>query len=236
MKEARRVVISGASRGLGLEFVLQYLRRGWDVHALLRKPEGCRPIQELLAEHGARLDATACDVAAPESVATAAAAVRQRWNSLDLLINNAGTNGDSNSDLADLDMDDLRYVFEVNTIGPIEMSRALLPLLKAGTDARIVHVTSKMGSIADNSSGGWWAYRISKAALNMACVNMAHELRERGVATMVIHPGWVRTDMGGRMAPLSTEESVTGMIGVIESLKPAESGCFRDYAGTLVPW
>lgn len=236
MKEARRVVITGASRGLGLEFVLQYLRRGWDVHALLRKPEGCEAIQRLLASHGSELEATACDVADQGSVAAAAAAIRARWGSLDLLVNNAGTNGAANSDMEHLDMDDLRYVVEVNAIGPIEMSRALLPLLRKGTDARVVHVTSKMGSIADNHTGGWWAYRISKAALHMACANMAHELRDTGVATMVIHPGWVRTAMGGGMAPLTTEESVGGMIEVIDGLESADSGCFRDYTGAEVPW
>lgn len=236
MKEARRVAITGTSRGLGLEFVLQYLRRGWDVHALLRSPEACGGIQEMLACHGSRLEATACDVADQRSVAAAADAIRGRWSSLDLLINNAGINGTTNSDLQSLDMDDVRRVFEVNTIGPLQMSRSLLPLLEQGTDAKIVHVTSKMGSVADNASGGWWAYRISKAALNMVSVNMAHELRELGIATMVVHPGWVRTAMGGRTAPLSTEESVIAMIEVIEELELASSGCFRDYTGAEVPW
>jgi len=236
MKEARRVVITGAGRGLGLEFVLQYLRRGWDVHALLRKPQACEAIQQLLEGHGSKLEATACDSADQGSMAAAAATIRARWNSLDLLINNAGVNGNSNSDMVDLDMDNIRYVFEVNTIGPIVMSRALLPLLEKGTHARIVQVTSKMGSITDNQSGGWWAYRLSKAALNMTCVNMSHELRDTDVATMVIHPGWVRTAMGGGAAPLSAEESVVGMIDVIDHLEPADSGCFRDYTGADVPW
>jgi NAD(P)-dependent dehydrogenase (short-subunit alcohol dehydrogenase family) len=236
MKEARRVVITGASRGLGLEFVLQYLRRGWDVHALLRKPGECEPIRELLAGHQSKLGATACDVSDQGSVAAAGEAIRRRWSALDLLINNAGINGDANRDLEHLDMADLRHVLEVNTIAPIEVSRTLLPLLEKSHDGKIVHVTSKMGSIADNHTGGWWAYRISKAALHMVCANMARELRERGVATMVLHPGWVRTAMGGGMAPLGTEESVVSMIEVIDGLKLAESGCFRDYTGAEVPW
>lgn len=221
---------------MGLEFVLEYLRRGWDVHALLRKPGECEPIQGLLAEHGSKLEATACDVADQGSVAAAGAAIRTRWSFLDLLINNAGTNGAANRDLEHLDMEDVRHVFDVNTIGPLEVSRTLLPLLEKSDDAKIVHVTSKMGSVADNHTGGWWAYRISKAALHMVCANMAHELRERGVATMVIHPGWVRTAMGGGMAPLGTEESVVAMIDVIEGLETADSGCFRDYTGAVVPW
>ena len=233
MKEARRVVITGAGRGLGLAFVQHYLRRGWDVHALLRRPE-------LLGQDSPALEASACDVADQGSVAAAAKTIRERWDSLDLLINNAGINtsitGGTNSSLQGLDMDDLRAVFEVNTLGPIEMSRALLPLLHEGSDPGIVHVTSKMGSVDDNSSGGWWAYRISKAALNMVCVNMAHELRDAGIATMVIHPGWVRTDMGGKTAPLSVEESVAGMIEVIDGLKLDDSGCFRDYTGATLPW
>ncbi len=236
MKVTRRVVITGASRGLGMEFVRQYLQRGFGVHALLRKPGKCADLPRLLAEHAGQLEATACDVANQDSIAAAAAAVRRRWNSLDLLINNAGTNGAFNSDLESLDMDDVRDVLEVNTIGPIMVSRALLPLLRKSPDAKVVHVTSKMGSVADNQSGGWWAYRISKAALHMVCANMAIELRKTGIATMVIHPGWVRTAMGGRTAPLSTEESVIGMMEVIDNLTLEDSGCFRDYTGAVVPW
>ena len=232
MKEARRVVVTGAGRGLGLEFVRQYLRRGWEVHALLRKPERLRE----MVQKSSQLVASECDVADAGSVVTAAEAVGTRWDSLDLLINNAGVNGRADDSMTQLDMADVREVFEVNTIGPVEVSRALLPLLARNSGAKIIHVTSKMGSIDDNDSGGWWAYRISKAALNMACANMAHELRDAGIGTMVVHPGWVRTDMGGSMAPLGVQESVSGMVEVIDGLTLQDSGCFRDYSGAPVPW
>ena len=240
MKDARRVVVTGASRGLGLEFVRQLLQAGWHVQALLRNPDGSTSLQLLLQESGDRLTAVSCDVADPRMIAEAADQVASRWPRLDLLINNAGissaSSGGTGHGIERLDLADLRRVFEVNVHGAIEMTRCLLPLLRQAEGAKVIHVTSKMGSMADNDSGGWWAYRMSKAALNMAAVNMAHEFRAAGIATMVIHPGWVRTDMGGAAAPLDAESSVSGMIEVIEALSMRDTGCFRDYSGANVPW
>jgi NAD(P)-dependent dehydrogenase (short-subunit alcohol dehydrogenase family) len=230
-----RIVITGASRGLGLEFASQYAADGHTVFALARKPEECGLV-ELAARHGDRLRAIPCDVVDVAAVAAAVAEVGSNEAAIDLLINNAGIAGVTGGQFGDLDYDDMRRVFEINTIAPVRMSEQCLPLLRAGKNPRVVHVTSRMGSIADNESGGWWAYRMSKVALNMACKNMTFELRESSVATMVIHPGWVRTDMGGGGASLSVEESVSGMRDVIADLDLSQTGAFRDYTGAALPW
>ena len=133
-------------------------------------------------------------------------------------------------------MDEFEAIFAVNSIAPVRMSELCLPLLRRGRDSRIVHITSRMGSIAEDDSGGWWAYRMSKAALNIACKNMAIELRGVGIATMVLHPGWVRTGMGSSAAPLSAEESVRGMCEQIAALNMSRSGSFLDYSGASIPW
>lgn len=234
-KQSRRVLITGASRGLGLEFVRQYLAAGDEVAALARDPEGSKGLQLLLGEHDGRLTAHSCDVADDASVKRARDEVRARWKGLDLLINNAGIGGDR-SDLAFLDFADMSHVFEVNAIGPLRMASAMLPLLRGGRDAVIAMVTSRMGSIGDNTSGGAWAYRMSKAALNMAGRNLMHELTREGIHTLILHPGWVRTDMGGEAAPLGIPESVAKLIGTIDTAGKQQSGAFIDLNGASLPW
>ena len=228
-----RIVITGSSRGLGLEFVKQYAEAGHRVFALARRPDAL-PLSELATMDG--VTAIACDVVDAAACEAAVAQIGQATEGIDLLLNNAGVAGNTGDRFGNLDFDDVRTVLEVNSIAPVRMSELCAPLLRRGRDARIVHVTSRMGSIEDNDSGGWWAYRMSKAALNMACKNMALELRGAGIATMVVHPGWVRTDMGGGGASLSIAESVQGMRDVIDTLDMGRSGMFFDYTGTALPW
>ena len=127
-------------------------------------------------------------------------------------------------------------MFEINTLGPLRMTRAFLPLLRRGNAPRVVHMTSLMGSISDNTSGGSYGYRMSKAALNMASRNLAHEFGSSGIISAVIHPGWVATDMGGAGAPLTIEESVTSMIRSIEGFGAEHSGFFFDRDGQRLEW
>ncbi len=227
-----RIVITGSSRGLGLEFVRQYAAAGDRVFALARRPD-VGPLRDLATAE--QVTAIACDVVDAAACATAVAEIGQAVDSIDLLLNNAGIAGRTGGRFGELDYEDVREVLDVNSIAPVRMSELCLPLLRRGGDAQIVHVTSRMGSIGDNGSGGWWAYRMSKAALNMACKNMALELRGVGIATMVIHPGWVRTDMGGSGAPLAIEDSVRGMRDVIAALDMGRSGTFLDFSGTSIP-
>jgi NAD(P)-dependent dehydrogenase (short-subunit alcohol dehydrogenase family) len=172
----------------------------------------------------------------PASVAAAGAAVAKASDSLDLVLNNAGIYGPRGGSLAELDEDAIRQVFDVNTLGPLRVTRALLPLLERGHSPRLAHMTSLMGSIADNGSGGSWPYRISKAALNMANRNIAHELEIKGIPSVVIHPGWVETDMGGSGAPLSIRESVEAMAGTLDAVTMEQRGAFLDRKGEPIAW
>jgi NAD(P)-dependent dehydrogenase (short-subunit alcohol dehydrogenase family) len=234
--ERLRVVLTGASRGLGLEFTRQWLAAGHQVFALARDPRRSKGLTALGREHPESLVALPADVTDDESVREAARAVAERVQGLDILLNNAGVGGGYAS-IEELDHDEVRQVFETNTLGPLRVTRALLPLLRRGRDPRrLVHITSLMGSIGDNQSGGAYAYRMSKAALNMASANLAHELRGHGIVSVVLHPGWVHTDMGGRGAPLAVDEAVGALIDTIDDLTLEHSGGFYDRLGEPLPW
>ncbi|MGE6756377.1 SDR family oxidoreductase [Corallococcus sp. AB049A] len=228
-----RYVITGASRGIGFEFVQQLLRRGETVDAGVRAPELARRLEPLLLEAGSRLRIHPLDVTRPESVQ--AFAERICREPVDVLINNAGVAGQW-SGLHELDYEDLARTIEVNALGPLRITSALLPALRHGTGRKVAHVTSRMGSLSSNTEGGAYAYRMSKAALNMGVRSMSNDLRREGLACVLLHPGWVQTDMGGQDAPLPPEESVRGMLRVIDSISLEHSGRFFDYEGAEVPW
>ncbi len=232
-----RVAITGASRGLGLEFARLYLSAGHQVLALARHPGKSKGLRDLLSgKQATSLTCIECDVAEEESVQRAGETARGTMEALDLLINNAGTYGTRGQHLSDLDLDEVRRVFEVNCIGALRASRAFLPLLKKASGAKLVHITSLMGSLADNRSGGAYGYRLSKAALNMTSINLALDLQRDRIVSAVLHPGWVKTDMGGAGAPLGIEEAVRAMIQTIERLCPEQSGGFFDRHGNPQPW
>ena len=160
----------------------------------------------------------------------------EETDGLEILINNAGVMG-SHEGLEEIDLDRVRRTFEVNAIGPIRVTRAFVDLLMAGErPRRIVNMTSLMGSIDDNRSGDAYAYRMSKAALNMLTGRLAAELAGQGTIVVSMSPGWVATDMGGPSAPLEPPESVQGMLNVVNALTPAQSGTFLDHAGAVLPW
>jgi len=223
------VLITGANRGLGLEFARQYGAAGWRVHAACRDPAA--------AAASAGLSATVSwhrlDVADDGAIAMLAAELAGA--PLDLLINNAGINRNTGKFGAS-DSASWLETIRVNTIAPLHVAEALIGNLLLGQRKLIVHVSSKMASIAENASGGDYAYRTSKAALNMLAKGMANDLRSRGVAVVVISPGWVATDMGGPAAPLQPAESVAGMRAVIDRLGLADSGSFFDWQGQILPW
>lgn len=220
-------LVTGANRGLGLEFVRQLVARGETVVAAARRPGQA----ELLSR--------ACplvlplDVADPRSVRELARRLTGR--PIDVLVNNAGV-GVGRGELGALDYEECRDAFEVNALGPLRVTEALLPNLRAGGRRLICNVTSRMGSIADNASGGSYAYRASKCALNMITRSLALDLSSEGFTCIALHPGWVRTDMGGSQAPLSVEESVRGMLRVLDGAAPATRGAFLDYSGATLPW
>ena len=231
---AKRYVVTGANRGLGLEFVRQLLGAGHRVAALAREPERAAELLAVVSDSGELGHVVRCDVADDDSVCAALAAVAEHFEGVDVLLNNAGVAGERVA-FAELDWADALRTFEVNALGPLRVTRACLPLLARGESPRAVHVTSKMGSIADNSSGGAWGYRMSKTALNMACANLALELGNE-LLTAVIHPGWVRTDMGGASAPLEIPDSVARMLRTVAALRSDQGGAFVDLDGQPLPW
>jgi NAD(P)-dependent dehydrogenase (short-subunit alcohol dehydrogenase family) len=229
-----RYAITGASRGLGLEFVRQLLNRGDSIDAGVRSPAEAKQLQGLARETGGRLKIHGLDMSDAKSVDAFAAAVGQ-GEPLDVLINNAGVYG-KDGKLTGLDYESMADTFAVNTMGPLRLTAALLPALRRGSARRIIHITSQMGSIGQNGQGGSYSYRITKAAMNMAMRNMHLELQGEGFITVSMHPGWVQTDMGGPQAPLRPEESVRGMINVIDRLKAEDGGRFFSYEGQELPW
>jgi NAD(P)-dependent dehydrogenase (short-subunit alcohol dehydrogenase family) len=154
---------------------------------------------------------------------------------IDVLINNAGIHGDRRA-FGETDVALWKKTFEVNTIAPVQILAALLENVAASAQKKVINITSKVGSIGDGPTGGSYAYRSSKTALNMAMANAAHELKPRGITILLLHPGWVQTDMGGPSAPVDIEQSITGLRRIIDKATVAETGHFYDYTGRQIPW
>lgn len=223
------VLITGANRGLGLEFARQYAADGWHVIACCRAPNGAPDLKKL----GRKVEVQALDVTSQQSVQHLAKTLAGA--PVDVLINNAGLHGDRRA-FGETDVALWKQIFEVNTIAPVQVLTALLENVAAGTQKKVANITSKVGSIGDGPSGGSYAYRTSKTALNMAMVNAAHELKARGITILLLHPGWVQTDMGGPTAPVTIEQSIAGMRRIIDKATQAETGHFYDYTGRQLPW
>lgn len=220
-------LITGASRGLGREFVRQLRAAEHRVTATVRREADAEPLRQL----GARvelLDVT--DASAVDGLVA-----KLDGEPVDVLLNNAGVMGQSR-ELATVELEDLTRCFEINAVAPLRIARALLPNLSAGSERLVLQMTSRMGSIEDNTSGGAYAYRASKAALNMLNRSLSLDLAGAGFRCVLLHPGWVRTDMGGSGAPLSIEDSVAGLLRVIGGLEPEDNGAFFDFQGERIPW
>ena len=232
------VFITGANRGLGLEFVRQYATDGWRVIAACRKPRDADELQEVPgAVEIHKLDVT--DHAAIRHVAE-----DLDGQPIDVLINNAGIGGKGPGNpfptgVPALDKADAvawEEAFRVNSIAPFLMSCALLPNLEAGERKTLVVISSTLGSITDNTSGGQYPYRSSKAAVNMVVRGLACDLADRDITVVALNPGWVRTRLGGTMAPTSPGDSIDALRRIIERLTPADSGRFYNHDGAEVPW
>jgi len=229
-RNMEKTLISGASRGIGLEFTKQCLGRGDQVVACCRNPAEAGQLASLA---GPNLTVVELDVSDSISIETLPDRLPELTYSL--FINNAGIYGQSQS-LDQADPDEWLRIFRVNTIAPLLVTRALLPRMSTSGDARLVYLSSRMGSIAENTSGGTYVYRSSKTALNQVVKSLALDLAGRGMAVAALHPGWVQTDMTGPNALIDTRTSVKGLMAVIDALTLEKSGRFYNYDGSEIPW
>ena len=223
-------LITGANRGLGLEFAKQYAADDWKVIATCRRPDAAEALATLEGSIQIYpLDVT--DFARVEQLAR-----KLSGEAIDLLINNAGGSGPRVTTYNSVDYAAWSEVLRVNTMAPLKMSAAFVDHLARGQDRKIVTISSKMGSMADNTSGGAYIYRSSKAAVNAVMKSLSMDLRDQNLIVVVLNPGWVRTEMGGPGATIDAFESVAGMRDVIDNLSIEDSGRFLHYDGTEISW
>jgi NAD(P)-dependent dehydrogenase (short-subunit alcohol dehydrogenase family) len=230
----KTILITGANRGLGLEFTRQYVAAGWRVIATSRTPANATALQELAAKYP-DIQIHALDVA--DFAAIDALAAQLKAEKIDVLLNNAGIFGDeTGKGIGQLDYTNWAATLLTNTIAPIKIAEAFLDHVERGQDKLIASVSSLMGSVGDNTSGGCYLYRSSKAGLNAAMKSLSIDLCPRGIGVVILHPGWVKTDMGGTNAPIEVEESIAGMRQVLADFTLEQSGSFIRYDGKLAPW
>jgi NAD(P)-dependent dehydrogenase (short-subunit alcohol dehydrogenase family) len=228
------VLVTGANRGLGLEFARQYLGDGWQVYAACRDPESASDLRGLADASDQKLRILALDVT--DLARVKAAAAELNGQAIDILLNNAGVGGARNQTIGYIDYDAWAKVLDANTMGPMRVSEAFVDNVVQSGRKLIVTLTSGMGSIGDNTSGGAIAYRSSKAAVNMVMRSLAIDLAPRGITCVVINPGWVQTDMGGPHASLTPAESVARLRRLLDNLGPAQSGKFFNHDGREYAW
>jgi len=233
------VLVTGANRGLGLEFVRQYLVEGWNVLATCRNPDDAEQLHEL-ALSGGNLEVFSLDAADFDTIDALAAKLRDR--PIDVLINNAGIFGprpqadnDFRQSFGQIDYRILADVLRVNTMAPLKIAEAFIENILMSEQKKIITISSLVGSIAQGEPG-LYAYRTSKAAVNMAMVTLARELEAQGVIVTLFSPGWVKTDMGGAVAAVEVEESIRRLRKLIVELKIEDSGAFINYDGCRIAW
>ena len=224
------VLITGANRGIGLEFVRQYAADGWKVVATCRRKKKASDLEQVNGD----VTVHELDVTAPKSVTALVAAVDGA--PVDVLINNAGVYLDRGDELGELEYDKFTQSFAVNAIAPVHLAEALLPRVAVSKRKLMVFLSTQMASMAENTGGRAYAYRASKAALNAAVKSMSIDLKPQGIACLLLHPGWVKTEMGGKNATLDVRDSVHGMRRVIEGFTLDRSGSFLRHNGEAIPW
>lgn len=223
------VLITGAGRGIGLEFAKRFVQAGASVHGTVRDPSKA----EALAALGNAVTVHQCDVTSDADVAALAESLSA--TPIDILINNAGVFLGRGDTLSTIDLAAFEETLRVNTIAPVRVVRDLAGHVAKSDRKLIVNISSRMGSIGDGGSGAY-AYRTSKAALNMAMATMARDLAADGVTVILVHPGWVQTDMGGSSAAITVQQSVDGLMNVIDRARPSDNGAFYNYDGSAIEW
>ncbi|MCP0913128.1 MULTISPECIES: SDR family oxidoreductase [Legionella] len=228
------VFITGANRGIGFEFAKQLCAQGMQVIATCRKPKDAHALKTLQKQYK-NLTIKTLDISKTNDIV----ALAQEFGKtpIDWLINNAGISGESGVTIGNIARENFLHLVEVNCFGPLKLSEALLPSLKLGQGKLIVCISSKMGSISSNEQGRSYAYRTSKAALNCAMRSFALDVAQDNINVMLLHPGWVKTDLGGPNAPLTPHASVNHMLTVIDKYKHnSHAEVLRGYDDSMIPW
>jgi len=230
----KTILITGANRGLGLAHVRTFASRGIRVVATARIPDEAIELTQLATLYSGLVDVLAYDAADPE--APSRLKVMMGDTPLDLLFCNAGVMGENGQSLGSIDVFGILDVVRINSLAPLKLVEALTDNVACSKRKLVAFQSSLMGSIGDNGSGGRYGYRISKCALNMIAKGVANDLRSRGVISVALHPGWVKTRMGGQQAPLTIEQSVAGQQQILDRLSLKDSGRFFNYDGKELPW
>ncbi len=230
-----RILITGANRGIGLQFARQFLARGERVVAACRRPGKATELTQLAAAHPGHLHVLAVDMGTPKSVVELARETGMIWDSLDLLINNAGVLHPGER-YGSVEADNLTRSFAVNALGPFVLVQQLTALLAKGESPKVINLSTRLASLTECVRFGTASYAIGKAALNMAMRQAAHGLDEFGITCLLVSPGWVSTDMGGADAELGVEESVASLIELIDRADRSMHGGFFNRQGEAIPW
>lgn len=232
----KNIFISGANRGLGLSLTRQCLQAGNQVFAGTRSPSA--PLAELEGQYPGAMHLVVIDVSSEESVKAAAEAVGTKAGRLDLIINNAALlyRESAVNPIERIDLDAAAETLDVNAIGPLRVLKYFLHLLDTGPRKMVVNISSEAGSIADCQRDAWYAYCMSKAALNMASMILQNYLREKGVKVLAVHPGWMRTRMGGEDAKYDTQESARAILALSEKEWSIDGPVFVDHTGAPMRW
>lgn len=229
------ILITGANRGIGLELARQYGADGWRVYACCRSPENAHELNKLAAQSAGKVSMHVLDVT--NDLQRESLAAQLQGVAIDILFNNAGVYGDWDYQrFGRTDTAEWQKVLAANVIAPMHMMEAFAANVAASEQKIIANMTSKMASMDDNGSGGSYLYRSSKAALNAISVSAARDLAEQGTTVVALHPGWVRTDMGGAHGEISTEECGTALRRNLSNLTEADAGRFIDIDGATIPW
>ncbi|KTD18446.1 SDR family oxidoreductase [Legionella jordanis] len=230
----RTILITGSNRGIGLELVRQLSQKGEKIFATCREPAAASELSDLAKQYS-NISIYPLDISRDESIKNLFDELQ--GESLDWLINNAGISGESGVTVGHIDRDNFLNVMNINCLSPLKVSDTFLPLLHKGKEKLIINISSRMGSIGDNSWGRSYAYRASKAALNCVMRSFALDVAEKDIKVMLLHPGWVKTDLGGSNAEINVHDSVASMLNVIELYKKDSHGeTLRSYTGEIIPW
>ena len=230
----QNILITGANRGIGLGFVKKFLKRNSKVFCTSRKISKSKELILLKKEFSKNLEIVELDLLEEESPKILSDFLSNQ--AIDIFINNAGVIGNSNQSFNAVSSENWIDVLKVNLIAPLLITQSILENIKKSAHKKIYFLSSKVGSIEDNSSGGMYLYRSSKTALNQIVKSLSIDLKPTGISVISLHPGWVKTDMGGPHALISVEESVNGMLKVILNTDIRNSGQFLNYDGREIPW